>query len=50
MTADSNTRNYSHLILAGLRRRFRRATTARQIVFVLSAMWDATNLPMRPVR
>lgn len=47
MTADWNTRNYSNLVMRGLRYRLKRAKFGSQIVFILGAMWDATNLPMR---
>lgn len=47
MKTDFRTRNYSHLILSGLRRRWRRARTGREIMTVLSATWNASPVTVR---
>jgi hypothetical protein len=50
MKSDFRTRNYSSLVFRGLRDRFHKAKFGYQMLFILSAMWDATELPMRPTR
>lgn len=50
MRTDWNTRNYGFMVISGLRRRWRRAKFGRELVFLANAMWDASGLPMRPMR